>query len=76
MEEYDLELIDRYDARDKQTRKVCETEAMPQAILMQLVRDELDDLLPDDFDFDIAEEEEERERTVIRNKLTRMRKSK
>jgi hypothetical protein len=46
VEAHDLPLIERYDHRDGQTREVCECEAMPQAILLDLVETAVRDRLP------------------------------
>jgi hypothetical protein len=66
-----LPLVDRYDRRDRQTRQVCEAEAMPQAELTRLLTEALDELRP--APLDEVHEREEAERTEIQRLLDRLR---
>jgi hypothetical protein len=64
---HDLPRIERYDGRDRQTREVCECEAMPQAILLDLVETAVRDRLP--APLDRVQEREARERRAVRRRL-------
>jgi hypothetical protein len=55
----DLTVIQKYDARDKQYHDSVETEALSQALIVQIVRDRLDALLPEPLADILAREEEE-----------------
>jgi hypothetical protein len=56
------------DHRDRQTREVCECEAMPQAILLDLVETAVRDRLPEPLDH--VHVREGRERRAVRRRLT------
>jgi hypothetical protein len=66
--EHNLPRIARYDHRDRQTREVCECEAMPQAILLALVETAVRDRLPAPLDH--VHVREVRERRTVRRRLT------
>lgn len=67
VEQHGLPLVERVDRRDEETRRVAECEAMPQALLLGLVRDAVADLLPEALE-EVRVREERGQRAVKRGR--------
>jgi hypothetical protein len=63
--DHHLTVIQKYDARDKKMHDAVETEALSQSVIVQIVRDRLDELLPAPLEGFLAREEIERERLRV-----------
>jgi hypothetical protein len=71
VDRYELAVIQKRDGRDKQMHDSVETEALSQSVIIQIVRDRLDALLPESLED--VQEREEAERERLRRMLRRAR---
>jgi hypothetical protein len=66
IEEHNLTIIDKYDARTKSTHPAVETEALSQTVLVEIVRSWLESLLPEPLD-DVLERERAEQEQILRH---------
>ena len=69
VEQYDLPRIEKADRRNGTVYPACETEAMPQDILMRLVTDTLNDLLPDGQSLEECRQREQHQRKEVLERI-------